>query len=253
MLKAPGPLADPNAGKFSPAKAFRAPPRAPGSPEESAGYDPFPAVPGEVTRSIKSTTTAMDGLKGASAQASHEVDKLGPQAVQASNQAVGAFHRAQGALDAIHDKRIQIIVDTGSLISRMQAINNMVLHDKTFTITQINRVVELNVGPGGGAHHLPTTLGGGGKTSAAGGWVSGPGTGTSDSVPMRLSNGEFVVGAAMARQNANMLQAMNSGRSANSGAPVHVTVVGHVDEDGYITGTAQDVYAANQDFDRAHG
>jgi hypothetical protein len=30
-------------------------------------------------------------------------------------------------------------------------------------------------------------------------------------------------------------------------------VVGHVDEDGYITGTSQDVYAANNDFQRAHG
>src|SRR4029077_3211584 len=113
----------------------------------------------------------------------------------ASAVAIGAFHKAQAALNAIHDKRIQIIVDTGSLISRLQAINNMVIHDKTFTVTQISRVVERNVGPGGGIHQLPTTA------HAAGGWVPGPGTGPSDSIPPRLSTGEFVVNAAAAAAN----------------------------------------------------
>jgi len=35
---------------------------------------------------------------------------------------------------------------------------------------------------------------------SSGGYVSGPGTGTSDSIPARLSNGEFVVRAAVVRQ-----------------------------------------------------
>lgn len=49
---------------------------------------------------------------------------------------------------------------------------------------------------------------------ATGGWVSGPGTGTSDSIAARLSNGEFVVNAASARVYGPMLEAIND----NSGA-----------------------------------
>lgn len=44
---------------------------------------------------------------------------------------------------------------------------------------------------------------------AAGGLVTGPGTGTSDSVFARLSDGEFVVNAASTRQNLPLLEALN--------------------------------------------
>jgi hypothetical protein len=50
-----------------------------------------------------------------------------------------------------------------------------------------------------------------GLFAAEGGYVSGPGTGTSDSIPARLSDGEFVVNAAATRANLGMLQAINSG------------------------------------------
>lgn len=46
---------------------------------------------------------------------------------------------------------------------------------------------------------------------ALGGYVSGPGTGTSDSIRARISNGEFVVNAAATSRNLPMLQAINSG------------------------------------------
>jgi phage-related protein len=48
---------------------------------------------------------------------------------------------------------------------------------------------------------------------AVGGRVAGPGTGTSDSVPALLSNGEFVVREAIARRAMPFLQALNSGQA----------------------------------------
>jgi len=45
---------------------------------------------------------------------------------------------------------------------------------------------------------------------ADGGFVSGSGTGTSDSIPARLSNGEFVVNATSTAQNLPLLEAINS-------------------------------------------
>lgn len=47
-------------------------------------------------------------------------------------------------------------------------------------------------------------------TLAGGGLILGPGTGTSDSIPARLSSGEFVVNAAATRQYLPLLERINS-------------------------------------------
>lgn len=52
---------------------------------------------------------------------------------------------------------------------------------------------------------------------AAGGLISGPGTGTSDSIFARVSNGEFVMNAAATRVHLPTLEAMNAGRFAAGG------------------------------------
>ena len=50
-------------------------------------------------------------------------------------------------------------------------------------------------------------------TAATGGFISGPGTGTSDSIPARLSNGEFVVRAASVQKyGVGFLHALNRGQ-----------------------------------------
>lgn len=54
---------------------------------------------------------------------------------------------------------------------------------------------------------------GGGGGYAGGGYISGPGTGTSDSIPAWLSNGEYVLrSAAVNRLPLSFLNALNSGR-----------------------------------------
>lgn len=51
-----------------------------------------------------------------------------------------------------------------------------------------------------------------GLSLADGGYVSGPGTSRSDSIPARLSNGEFVVNARATAENRPLLEALNTGR-----------------------------------------
>jgi tape measure domain-containing protein len=51
----------------------------------------------------------------------------------------------------------------------------------------------------------------GGLGFAEGGFVSGPGTATSDSIAARLSNGEFVVNAAATAANRGLLESINNG------------------------------------------
>jgi tape measure domain-containing protein len=48
---------------------------------------------------------------------------------------------------------------------------------------------------------------------ADGGRISGPGTGTSDSIMAMVSNGEFVVNAAATKEHLGLLQALNSGKT----------------------------------------
>ncbi|AZO77474.1 MULTISPECIES: hypothetical protein [unclassified Bosea (in: a-proteobacteria)] len=53
---------------------------------------------------------------------------------------------------------------------------------------------------------------GGGVKAASGGYISGPGTGRSDSISARLSNGEYVINARATKQNRALLDAINSGK-----------------------------------------
>ncbi|ARB74160.1 tape measure protein [Pasteurella multocida] len=54
---------------------------------------------------------------------------------------------------------------------------------------------------------------GGVVTAATGGYITGPGTGTSDSIPARLSNGEYVIRAAsVSRYGVDFLHAINRGQ-----------------------------------------
>lgn len=60
---------------------------------------------------------------------------------------------------------------------------------------------------------------------AQGGYVSGMGTGTSDSIPARLSNGEYVMPARQTRQYRNELAAMRAGSyNGGSGSNMNVKV-----------------------------
>ena len=71
----------------------------------------------------------------------------------------------------------------------------------------------------GGSGGLFSSLG-----FATGGWVSGPGTGTSDSIPAMLSNKEFVVNAKSAAKFGPLLTAINTGK------------IGHLAAGGVVSG-----------------
>lgn len=82
-----------------------------------------------------------------------------------------------------------------------------------------NPLGNLLLGPkiGGGLGDLtPWSLGGVGG-HADGGLITGPGTGTSDSIPALLSNGEFVVNAAATARNRGALEWLNAKRFATGG------------------------------------
>ena len=68
-----------------------------------------------------------------------------------------------------------------------------------------------------GAAAITSGLEQSGAPFAEGGYVSGPGTGTSDSILARVSNGEFVVNAMATSRNLALLRAINGGGYAEGG------------------------------------
>lgn len=99
---------------------------------------------------------------------------------------------------------------------------------------------------------------------ASGGYVSGPGSSTSDSIPAQLSNGEYVINAAATKKHRALLEAINTGtvgKFAAGGpvsmpnvsipAPVHASTAQTITIAPQIVlqnGTKEGVLAAKNDF-----
>lgn len=112
-------------------------------------------------------------------------------------------------------------------ITAINAVNNKSIADKWFNVTargadyaeqQIGRLQQMQIGDKSFTVTTYYTSQGekvqGGtipKDSATGGYISGPGTGTSDSIPVNLSNGEFVIRASQTAKYRRELEAINGG------------------------------------------
>lgn len=138
-----------------------------------------------VTANVSAAQTAISGIKGKPVKIAVSAD-------------VGA---AQGAIDGIkgHTVNIPVTADTSAAQSAIDAI-----HGKTVTIT-VNVKKTGSVATGGhiapGAFSAPAMgFSQGGRSYKPGGNVNGIGSGTSDSIMARLSNGEFVIRAAMVKK-----------------------------------------------------
>jgi TP901 family phage tail tape measure protein len=102
------------------------------------------------------------------------------------------------------------------------------------------------------AFNVPITPRGPIKKYATGGFISGPGTGTSDSIPAMLSNGEAVIPAKSVAQNKDLVQSL-----INNSLPRFATggIIGTPSETlmQQVKGTSAVIaYGAHQPFTSAH-
>ena len=141
------------------------------------------------------------------------------QGMAAAEAATTAFAQAQrnaaelsrffgdSAVDALHG------VITGTKSAR-QSILDMT----SALIKMALQSMLLGTGPlaglmgGGGAGGIGAVIGGL-LGFADGGRIQGPGTGTSDSIPIMASNGEYVINAKATRKHLPLLEAINSGKA----------------------------------------
>lgn len=85
------------------------------------------------------------------------------------------------------------------------------VQSKTITITT-NQVNVANGTPGRGAGVMKP------KAKATGGYITGPGTGTSDDIPAMLSNGEYIIrAAAVQKYGVHTFDRMNAAKYAEGG------------------------------------
>lgn len=101
-------------------------------------------------------------------------------------------------------KKAADAMDRAAKAARGLAADINKLHDKSITV----KTTYLSTKPPAQGH---------GPTVATGGYIRGPGTGTSDSIPAMLSNGEFVINAAATRRNYDLLHRINSQKFAAGG------------------------------------
>lgn len=206
---------------------------------------------------LTSTTNKFDALKAHAAQASRQIDLIGPHTQQAAGQGIKAISDLQAHLDSVRDKRLQIILQDQAAIQSLEALQRLRLADKTLTVITRYQQRERGVGPGGGIGH-----------HAGGGWILGPGSPTSDSIPALLSNREFVVNAASAAANAPLIEAVNRSRgplrvghspaAARGVAPVVggralLTITNWVEGTGYIEAVADGVHHGQRDYAHSTG
>jgi hypothetical protein len=98
--------------------------------------------------------------------------------------------------------------------SVIRSIDEMLI--RMLVVAPIMRTLESSFGGlnlfGGGAAATPAAqFAGGTMPMADGGFVSGPGSSRSDSIPARLSNGEFVINANSTSKHRGLLESINGG------------------------------------------
>jgi hypothetical protein len=107
------------------------------------------------------------------------------------------FIKGIGTLGIVGDRITEAIEPIKQMATTLPGILGTELTKLTTTIDAITKKIKQPYAPE--------------LEKATGGYISGAGSGTSDSIPARLSDGEYVINAAATRRNKSLLDKINSG------------------------------------------
>ncbi len=152
----------------------------------------------------------------------NEIARIGTEATRAGLLAKNAFANIGDSIEQSLGNTlsrlgndISTVGDAFTELARsvVQSIQRIVAELIAAQIVQgIANVLTLGSGGGGGGTTVGTSFRG--ISAATGGYIRGAGTGTSDSIPARLSNGEYVIrAAAVQRVGVSALDALNGMRT----------------------------------------
>jgi hypothetical protein len=165
------------------------------------------AVTPEQIQAAEDYAQKIKGIQVAATAAASDMTKFGTEARTA----------IQGDLNTFLSTTIESANSVGDAFKKLgTSVVESIQKIITQLIVQIamTRILKAMQGAGGGGTAGPGAGGGFSEMFAAGGYVSGRGSSTSDSIPARLSDGEFVVRAAAVRAiGVHTLAAINRGMS----------------------------------------
>lgn len=211
-------------------------------------------------------------IKQLNQNAAYDVSSGWKQALQElANQQVNFKETFTSAFGSIENGLVNLVSGTESAKEKFkkfcQDITKTILQSMAQIIIRglITKAIMGAIGLGGGHAIGASASGFTGSSSllkfngfmvANGGLISGPGTGTSDSIPAMLSNGEYVIRSkAVDRVGVGILNAINSGRHFASGGYVGGTPAGTVGAPPVVinlhneTGMAMDAQQTDAAFD----
>lgn len=185
----------------------------------------------------RETVSLANSFSGALPQSiSQTIGKFSVAQAQAAGLTVGIDATGQAVYRLPNGKEIRITADTSGA---RDAVNGIVrdINNRVATIQVRTSTGYSNIGIGTGGRGSLAASGGlitpggvqrfakGGQAYAGGdmvdvgpgGLLSGPGSGTSDDIVARVSNGEFVVKASQTRKNLPLLKAINNGQDGFAG------------------------------------
>lgn len=144
---------------------------------------------------------------------------------------------------------IQTSINTGQMVIWLQNIYRMLISilssQQSSTFSNVGNSIAGVLTSGGEDSIAGKIING----HATGGYITGPGTGTSDSIPAMLSNGEYVIKAeAVKRYGTNFLNAVNSGAFTRM-----KTSLPRFAEGGYVGDALQDTARGMTDFAKSIG
>lgn len=210
----------------------------PGLKEQAASYDAIIASARQFVAEQGNEQAALGMTKTQAAALRHEQEMLTQaqqanvnltpqqraeiaQLAQAMAQAETATQRAADAQGQMKEAGRffgeQITSAFSSIVTGASSVEDALGRIANAIADAVIQAALLGSGPlgglfGGGLLSAIFGFSGGGEVKAAtGGLVRGPGTGTSDSIPARLSDGEFVVNARATARHRRLLETINAG------------------------------------------
>ncbi|RRQ81568.1 phage tail tape measure protein [Streptomyces griseofuscus] len=190
-------------------------------------------MPGKSVAVSAATTKAISGLQAVQAKVAATKGKsITVSALTGTAQS--ALKDLGFKVQSLPNHQIKVTLPTGGPAAAAAAIQGYIngLHGKTVTITtnQVTRFYSSGSKDSGGIPVAKRNYAGGGivrryadggsavQVIPHGGAVVGPGTGTSDSIPALISNGEYVIKAAAVRKyGLHMFDRLNTMRFASGG------------------------------------
>lgn len=122
---------------------------------------------------------------------------------------------AKERLASVPDSRkAKVRAEIGQLEAQIREARRLLdrLNGKTSTTYVVTRFTTVNATSSVPIARRPDLASGGPVNFPGGGRVSGPGTGTSDSVPINASNGEYVINARSTAKHLALIEAINADR-----------------------------------------